>query len=77
MIKSKNHDFLHNFKNIKAGPSFFTPKARLAFIKLRQAFIKIPIIYHFDLKCYFWIEINIFRYGISKILSQLILNNLG
>ena len=35
LIKSKNYDFLPNFRNIKAGPGFFIPKARLAFIKLR------------------------------------------
>ena len=35
LIKSKNHDFFLNFRNIKARPGFFTPKTRLAFIKLR------------------------------------------
>ena len=33
LVKSKNYDFL-NSKNIKAGPGFFTLKAKLAFTKL-------------------------------------------
>ena len=35
LIKFKNHDFLLNSRNIKAGPGFFIFKARLTFIKLR------------------------------------------
>ena len=31
LVKSKNHDFPPNFRNKKAGTSFFIPKARLAF----------------------------------------------
>ena len=46
-IKSKNHDFPTNLKNMKAGTGFFTSEARLAFIKLRQVFVKTPILYHF------------------------------
>lgn len=34
----------------KAG--FLIFRAKLAFIKLRQIFIEVPIFYHFDLKCY-------------------------
>ena len=59
------------------GSDFFTPKARLVFTKLKQAFVKAPIFHHFDQKHYLWIETNALGYAISRILSQLILDNLG
>ena len=34
------------------GSDFFTTRARLAFTKLRQVFVKAPILYYFDLKHY-------------------------
>ena len=54
---------------------FCTSKARLAFIKLRQAFVKTLIFYHFDLKRHIQIETDILDYAINKILSQLTLDN--
>ena len=39
LLKSKNHDFSKS-KTEKAGMGFLTPKARLAFFQLRQAFVK-------------------------------------
>ena len=76
MIKSKNCDFPPNFRNIEAGSGFLTPKARLAFTKLRQTFVKAPILYHFDPKCHIQIKTDLFEYTIGKILSQLTLNYL-
>ena len=35
-------------KSKKTELSFFTPRARKAFTKLRQAFIKAPILHHFE-----------------------------
>ena len=70
LIKSKNHDFPKS-KTEKAGTGFFTPKARLAFTQLRQAFVEAPILHHFDLKSYIRIEIDISGYVIGGILSQL------
>lgn len=55
--------------------NFLTPKAKLAFLQLRKAFTKALIIYHFDLKRYIWIKIDISGYGIDSILSQLILES--
>ena len=49
---------------------FFILGARLAFTKLRQAFVKAPILYHFDPKCHFWIETDVLSYAISKFLCQ-------
>ena len=36
----------------------FFPKARLAFTKLRWAFFKVLILYHFDPECYIRVEID-------------------
>ena len=41
------------FKSKKMiGSDFFTTGARLVFIELRQAFLKAPIVYHFDPECH-------------------------
>lgn len=60
-----------------SGPDLITPRAGLAFAKLRQAFIEALIFYYFDLECHICIEINISRYVISQVLSQLTLDNFG
>ena len=60
------------------GPlDFFIPRAKLVFIKLRQAFFKTPILQHFDPKHYIQIEMDVSGYAIGGVLSQLILDNLG
>ena len=56
---------------------FFTPRARLAFTKLRQAFVKAPILYYFDLECHIRIETDASGYTIGGVLSQLTWDNLG
>lgn len=55
--------------------NFLTSEVKLAFLWLKQAFIKALIFYHFDLKYYIWIEIDIFGYIISGIFSQPILKS--
>ena len=70
LVKSKNHDFPKS-RTKKARTSFFTPKARLAFILLRPSFIEAPILYYFDPESHIWIETNISGYAIGGILSQL------
>ncbi len=56
---------------------FSTFDAKYIFSKLRQAFDKALILNHFDLKYYIRIETDIFHgYLITKILSQLILDDL-
>lgn len=62
---------------MKTGLDFFIFKVRLAFIKLKQIFIKILIFYYFNLEYYIWTKINISKYVIDEILNQLTLNNLG
>ena len=64
--KSEN---LPNFDAKKNGPSFLTPKARCVFNCLQLIFTKAPILWHFDLKYYIWIEIDALGYEINRVLS--------
>ena len=81
--KSKNiimSDFLIKLKSLveqsfKLG--FLTFKANLLFAKLKQVFIEILILYHFDLECHIYVQINASRYAISRVFSQLVLDNSG
>ena len=50
---------------------FLTPGAKLAFTELRQAFLKAPILHHFDPERHIWIETDASGYAIGGILSQL------
>ena len=59
------------FNVTEAGLSFLIPKARAAFNRLRLAFIKAPILRHFDPECYIRIETDALGYAISIVLSQL------
>ena len=56
---------------------FLTQKARLAFTILRQAFVKAPILHHFDPKRYIRVKMDTSSYAIGGILSQLTLDDLG
>ena len=47
---SKSKNFSKSKKTVRSD--FLTPGARLVFTKLRQAFVKVPILYHFDLECH-------------------------
>lgn len=50
---------------------FFTPKARVTFICLREAFTKASIFHYFDLKRYIRIEIDASSFAIRGIFSKL------
>ena len=50
---------------------FLTSGAREAFNQLRQAFIKAPILRHFDPECHIRIETDASGYAIGGVLSQL------
>ena len=71
--KSKN---LSKSKKTVGSLNFFTFKAKLPFIKLRQVFFKARILYHFNLERYIWIKTDVLGYAIGGIFSQLILDNL-
>ena len=68
LIKSKNHNFLKS-RTEEARTGFLTPKARLAFTKLRQVFVEAPILHHFDLESHIQIETNASSYAIGSVLS--------
>ena len=72
LSKSKN---LSIFKKTKSG--FFISGAKIAFIQLRQAFIKVLILHHVDPKHHIQIQTNALGYSIHKVPSQLTLDNLG
>ena len=66
------------FKSKNSSKSdFFTFGARLAFTKLRQAFIKALILHHFNPERHIWIETDASDYAIGGVLSQLISDNSG
>ncbi len=56
---------------------FIISKLRLAFTKLRQAFVEALILNHFNLKHYIQIEIDVPGYIINGNFSQLSLDVLG
>ena len=68
LVKSKNHDFPKS-RPEEAGTGFLTPKARLAFTQLRQAFVKTLILHHFDPKSHIRIETDALGYAIGGVLS--------
>ncbi len=77
--KSKNSAKAKILKFVKAtspgtaleARRFLTPKARLAFIWLGQAFTEAPILHHFYLERHIRIETDASGYGIGRMLSQL------
>ena len=48
---------------------FFTFGARLAFIELRQAFVKAPILHHFDPERHIRVETDVSGCAIGKVLD--------
>lgn len=58
----------------KVNPSemrFLMLKASIAFIYLKKAFTKAPILYHFDPEQHIQIETNVSRFSIGEIFCQL------
>ena len=72
LFKSKNLS-----KSKKTKSSFLISKAKMTFIKLRQAFVKAPIFHHFDTECHIRVETDVSGYAISRILCQVTSDNLG
>lgn len=70
MTKSKN---IIKLKEPKIR--FLILGVRLVFTKLRQAFIKNPIFYYFDLNFYNQTKTGILGYAIGRVLSQITLDN--
>ena len=73
----KNVQNLSKFKKTVRSLDFLTPGAKLAFTKLRQAFIKAPILHYFDPEHHIQVETDVSGYTIGGVLSQLTSDNLG
>ena len=58
-------------KKMSSGAGFLTPKASLPFTGLRKAFIKAPILHHFDPKHHIQIETDASSCAIGGVLYQL------
>ena len=63
---------LPNFDAKENEPSFLTPDTRTAFNYLWLAFTRAPILQHFALKYYIWIETDASSYKIGGVLSQFV-----
>ena len=59
------------------GSYFLIPRAKLPFTELRQAFLKSPILHHFDLERHIRIETDVSGYTIGEVLDQLTSDDLG
>ena len=68
---------MSKFKNTVGSSDFLTLEAKLAVIKLRQAFLKAPILHHFDPERHIQIETNESGDTIGGVLNQLTLDDLG
>ena len=62
---------LFKFKKTVRSSDFLIPGVKLAFTKLRQAFIKAPILYHFDPERHIRVETDASGHDIGGVLSQL------
>lgn len=75
LVKSKKPDLTrhkNDFAKIdSARTNFLSLKAKKAFIYQENFFIKFPILKCFDLEHYIWIETNILKYTICKVLNQM------
>ncbi len=61
-----------NFAKANFGTDFLTPEAKEAFIHLRKAFTKAPILRYYNLNCHIRIETDASGYAIGGVLSQMI-----
>ena len=77
VAEEKNYQKTSKFKKLVRSSDFFISRTRLAFIKLKQIFVKTSILYYFDPKSYNWIKIDILSSIIGRVFSQLTLDNLG
>ena len=74
-VKKKVQKLFKSKKMVRLD--FFTAGAKLAFTKLRQAFVKAPILHYFDPERRVRIETDVSGYAIGRVLNQLISDNLG
>ena len=77
MRLGKKFKICPNFEKTVRSLDFLTSGAKLMFIKLRQAFIKAPILHYFDLERHIRVETDESGYAIGGVLSQLTSDDLG
>ena len=65
--KGRNPSTLSKSKKTELG--FLIFGARMAIIKLRQAFIKAPILHHFNPERHIWVEMDVSSYVIGGVFS--------
>lgn len=78
-IEANNNKIFNSGSNLKPNIGtiiFFTFKAKITFIKLRQIFIKALIFLYFKLKYWIGIKIDISNYIIKRVFGHLTLYNL-
>ena len=68
---------LSKSEKILGSLDFLILGAKLVFIKLKQVFFKTLILHYFDLERYIRIKTDTSGYLISRVFSQLTLDNLG
>ena len=66
--KSKKLTRMLNIR-VMSELNFLIPNAKKIFNHLQLAFIKAPILQHFDLKIHIWIKTNASNYAIDGVLS--------
>ena len=69
VTKNNNYQKISKSKKIVCFLVFLILGARLAFIKLRQIFVKTLILQYFDPEYHIWIETDVSGYIIGKIFS--------
>ena len=74
--RSKSKNSSKSKKTVRSS-DFLTPGAKQAFTELKQAFLKAPILHHFNPERYIRIETNVSGYAIDGVLSQLTSDDLG
>ena len=74
--KSKSKNSSKSKKTVRSL-DFLIPGAKLAFTKLRQAFLQASIFHHFDPQHHIRIKTNASGYAIGGVLSQLTSDDLG
>ena len=72
---SKSKNLSKSKKTVRSD--IFTPRAKLAFTELRQAFFIALILYHFNPERYIRIEMDASGYTIGGVFNQLTSNDLG
>lgn len=67
---------MFKFKKTVRSLRFLTFRARLTFTKLKQAFVQVLILHHFDQEYHIQIKTDTLSCAISGLFNQLTLDNL-